>query len=242
MLRGNRATPAVWGIAVLKGPAAALARRREENAQQLRRRRRLEAVLRRGGLRPILELIEELIRHGAVAEAEIDWRLAAYAELDPAALRVTGGDRHRHCPFALSGTDKLARPSNADLRRGEAAAWGARPDPEPARSAPDRLRVRLISWKPVIKGSLRGFATVELPNGLRLIEWPVLVGSNGAWATLPSKPVLEREGKHVKPAGKPEFAPVVEWRSRELADCFSAAVVALIRAAHPDALDGGRSG
>jgi hypothetical protein len=34
------------------------------------------------------------------------------------------------------------------------------------------------------------------------------------------------------------FAPVLEWRSRELGDRFSAAVVALVRAANPDAPDG----
>jgi hypothetical protein len=82
-------------VAVLKGtaPHNALARLREENALQLRRRRRLEAIFRRGGLRPILELLEELIRHGLITEAELDWRVAAYAELDPRALKITGGDR-----------------------------------------------------------------------------------------------------------------------------------------------------
>jgi hypothetical protein len=74
-------------------PAApALARLREENARQLRRRQRLAAIFPRGSLRPILELLEELIRHGLVPEAELDRRLAAYAELDPAALKITGGD------------------------------------------------------------------------------------------------------------------------------------------------------
>jgi hypothetical protein len=47
-----------------------------------------------------------------------------------------------------------------------------------------------------------GFATVELPTGLELIDCPVLVGSNGPWARLPSKPVLGHEGKQVKPSGR----------------------------------------
>jgi hypothetical protein len=106
------------------------------------------------------------------------------------------------------------------------AAWGPRPRPS----------MRLMSWKPVTKGALRGFATVELPIGLTLIDCPVLVGPNGAWAALPTKPVLDRDGKHAKPGGKGQYAPVVEWRDRELADRFSEAVVTVVREVHPDAL------
>jgi hypothetical protein len=46
------------------------------------------------------------------------------------------------------------RPSQAQLRRGEAATWGGPSPPRPA--------MRLLGWKPVIKNSLRGFADVEL--------------------------------------------------------------------------------
>jgi hypothetical protein len=120
------------------------------------------------------------------------------------------------------------RPTAAELRRGEAATWGRQPGAEATQR------------RPVSKGSLRGFATVELPIGLKLIDCPVLVSAaGGSWASLPSKPVLDREGKHVRPGGgKRQFATVVEWRSRELSDRFSAAVVALVKAAYPDALDG----
>ena len=96
---------ATRGIAVLKGTAAhnAFARLREANARLLRRGRRLEAIFRLGGLRSIFELIEELIRHGLIAEAEIEWRLAAYAELDPRALKITGGDRLTPLPIRPIG-------------------------------------------------------------------------------------------------------------------------------------------
>jgi hypothetical protein len=129
----------------------------------------------------------------------------------------------------------MVRKSEAELRRGEAAAWG----PRPGNEAAERPRLRLVSWKPASKGALRGFATVQLPIGLKLIDCPVLMGASGPWASLPSKPVLDRDGRHAKPGGKPQFATVLEWRSRELADRFSIAVVDLVRAAHPDALGGG---
>jgi DNA-binding cell septation regulator SpoVG len=111
----------------------------------------------------------------------------------------------------------------------EAVGFGGRP--------PER-RMRLVSWRPVTKGSLRGFATVELPIGLKLHDVLVFVGRNGAWASLPSKAQIDRDGRQKTEAnGKAMYAPVLEWRSRDLSDRFSEAVVALVRAAHPDDLD-----
>jgi hypothetical protein len=126
----------------------------------------------------------------------------------------------------------MARASEAELRRGEAATWGPGPG-----AAAQRPRMRLISWKPIAKGSLRGFATVELPIGLKLIDCAIFVGTKGAWASLPAKPQLDKDNRQrIGADGKPSYSPVVEWRSRDLADRFSAAVVALVRATHPDAL------
>jgi hypothetical protein len=98
---------------------------------------------------------------------------------------------------------------------------------------------RLVEFRPAIKGALRGFATVELPIGLRIRDMPVLVGRNGPWASMPAKPQIDKAGQHKRDAnGKTAYAAILEWRDRELSDRFSAAVIALIRAAHPDALDG----
>jgi hypothetical protein len=80
-----------------------LAELRVANAQQLRRRQQIEALFRRGGLRSIVELLEELLRYGLVSEAELDWCLAAHAKLDPVALRVTGGDRLPPLPIRVVG-------------------------------------------------------------------------------------------------------------------------------------------
>jgi hypothetical protein len=106
------------------------------------------------------------------------------------------------------------------------ATWGEKAQPG----------IRLLSWKPIVKGALRGFATIELPNGLTVVDCPVLLGPNGAWAACPSKPVLDNEGKHFKADGKPQYTPILQWRTRDLARRFSDEVVALVRAADPDAL------
>jgi hypothetical protein len=98
--------------------------------------------------------------------------------------------------------------------------------------------MRLLSFKPLVKNSLRGFGEFELSNGLRLIDCPVLVTNGKAWVALPSKPVLDRDGRQKTDAnGKAVYVPVVQWRDRNLADRFSEAAIELIRAAHPDALD-----
>ena len=112
------------------------------------------------------------------------------------------------------------------------------PSPHEPRERAEWPRMRLVSWKTSVKGTLRGFATVELPIELKLVDCPIFVGPNGPWAALPSKPVLDCEGRQARPVGKPQFAPVVEWQNRGLADRFSAAVIALVEGAHPDVFSG----
>jgi hypothetical protein len=102
----------------------------------------------------------------------------------------------------------------------------------------DRPRLRLISFKPIRKNSLLGFASVELPIGLRITDIPVLTSNGKRWAALPSKPVLGADGKQVEVSGKRQYAAILEWRDRELSNRFSAAVVDAVQAEHPEAFDG----
>jgi hypothetical protein len=129
----------------------------------------------------------------------------------------------------------MKRPGESELRRGEAATWGTP-------SAPSRPTMRLLNWKPLVRNSLRGFVDIELPIGLVIYEIPVLTSHGKRWASLPSKPVLDRDGKHVETNGKKQYVPILEWRSRELSDAFSTRIVELVRATHPDAFDGGEGG
>jgi hypothetical protein len=98
-------------------------------------------------------------------------------------------------------------------------------------------RMRLISFKPMVKGSLRGFANVEIPPGLKIADCPVLVSHGKAWATLPSKPVLDQEGRHHVVNGKKQYAALFEWATRDLADRFSTRIVELVRERHPEVLE-----
>jgi hypothetical protein len=129
-------------------------------------------------------------------------------------------------------------PSQAALRRGEAATWGALPTPDHRQA--EQKRMRLIAWKPLVKNSLRGFATVLLPIGLKISDVPVLISNGKTWASLPSKPQLDQDGQHKRDVnGKAAYSPILEWKDRDLSDRFSQAVVALVRADYPDDLKGG---
>jgi hypothetical protein len=143
---------------------------------------------------------------------------------------------HRAALRITSARPALIRIKGCALEDGR--RWIAPSLREPAVQSAQRPRMHLVGWKPLVKDTLRGLATVELPIGLKLDDCPVFVGPKGPWASLPSKPVLDREERQARPGCKPQFSPVVEWRNRGLADRFSAAVIALVEGAHPDMLSG----
>jgi hypothetical protein len=101
---------------------------------------------------------------------------------------------------------------------------------------PAARRMRLVSWRPITKGRLLGFAIVELPNGLKVHDCPVLVSKGKAWASLSNRPVLDADGRHVVDhTGHRRYAGLLGWRDRDLAYHFSVAVVELVR--HADLLE-----
>src|SRR5262249_28276438 len=93
-------------------------------------------------------------------------------------------------------------------------------------------------WRPLRKGALRGFAVIELPIGLRISDVAIFSSNDQAWATLPAKPQISKDGQHKTAAnGKPYYSTILEWRSRALSDRFSEAVIAAIRQLYPGTLD-----
>ena len=97
--------------------------------------------------------------------------------------------------------------------------------------------IHIRDWRPLRKGSLVGFVKVELPSGMILNDVTVLSGDRGAWASPPSKPMIDRDGIAMKDAnGKLKYSPVIEFASKEVRERFSNAVVEALRAKHPEAL------
>ena len=99
-------------------------------------------------------------------------------------------------------------------------------------------RLKLLEWRAFRKNTLHGFAVVELPSGLIVRDISVHQKNGKFWASLPARPMLDGDGRHVvNHSGKAQYAALLGWRDRDLADRFSVAVVALVRAAHPSDLD-----
>jgi hypothetical protein len=103
--------------------------------------------------------------------------------------------------------------------------------------------VKLLGWKKVVRGTLRGFLDIEVSvehaHALQIFECPVNVGPNGPWVGLPGKPQIDRDGNlRRKPNGKPEYVAVNKWGNAETRELFSRAALRLLLARHPDALDG----
>ena len=86
---------------------------------------------------------------------------------------------------------------------------------------------------------MRGFAVVELPVGLVIVDCAVHVAADGAaWAALPARPLLGADGRPLLgKGGKVRWASVLRWADRDRAARFSEAVIALVRLRDPDALD-----
>jgi hypothetical protein len=100
----------------------------------------------------------------------------------------------------------------------------------------------LRGWRPVEKtgGTLRGFASVELPIGLILLDCPVHVSRGRPWAALPGRPVIDDAGRHAddpKRPSKKAWVAMAKWTDRDIAERWSQRVIELVRGAFPNDLE-----
>jgi hypothetical protein len=97
-------------------------------------------------------------------------------------------------------------------------------------------RMLLLKWTVQRKGTLRGFADIQLTDGLRIYGCPVHVAANGrAWAGLPGRPQIDRDDRLIRQEGKAQYTRILEWTTRECGQAFSDAVIELVRVQYPDA-------
>jgi hypothetical protein len=101
---------------------------------------------------------------------------------------------------------------------------------------------RLNDFKPVVKNTLRGFASGRLDFGdgiaFDIAEVAVHQRDGREWAGWPARPLIDRDGQALRDEnGKPRYsAPLVRPADRALADRLAAAIIAAVRRAHPEAL------
>lgn len=113
--------------------------------------------------------------------------------------------------------------------------------PEPIASGAGRpTRLRLRAWRPMRRNTLRGFASVTLAIGLDIDDVAVHATGSRTWVSLPGRPMLDGDGRALRDdSGKIRYALPLRWSTHDLASAFGQRVVALVRAAHPGALDDG---
>jgi hypothetical protein len=97
---------------------------------------------------------------------------------------------------------------------------------------------RILDWRPLRRNSLLGFAKVELPSGMIIVDVTILTGERGPWASPPSKPMLDRDGVVLRDEkNKVRYQPVIEFTSKNVRDRFSTQVIAALRESHPKVLE-----
>jgi hypothetical protein len=120
--------------------------------------------------------------------------------------------------------DALSGAARADA---DAIAFGGKPPPR---------GMRLIEFKSVPQGARRGFATVELPNGLTITGCIVCVRGDSAWASFPGAAQIGADGRQIVVNGKAQYTNILNWPDSATRKRWSDLVVELVRAAHPEAL------
>jgi hypothetical protein len=103
---------------------------------------------------------------------------------------------------------------------------------------------KLTDFRPMVKNSLRGFASGRLDCGggvvIEVNDLAIHQSHSRDWVSWPSKPLLDRDGVALRDENNKirYSAPLVRPADRALADRLSDAILAAVRRAHPDALGG----
>lgn len=98
------------------------------------------------------------------------------------------------------------------------------------------MPVHILSWRPVVKGSLRGFCVVQIGQ-LKINDVSVWTKDDRSWASMPSKPMIGRDGPIMdNKTGKPRYSAICEWANKDSGERFSESVIAAIERIQPGCL------
>jgi DNA-binding cell septation regulator SpoVG len=82
---------------------------------------------------------------------------------------------------------------------------------------------RIFAWKAYDKNTLRGFFSVELPSGMIINHVMLHQAGEARWVALPSREWVDTNGDK-------QYAPLIEFHSREAQNRFRDSVLAALDA------------
>ena len=90
--------------------------------------------------------------------------------------------------------------------------------------------IKCLEWRDCERGTLQGFAKLEITKWKLLIDGVAIHTKKGrSWASLPSRPQIGSDKRQIIGAdGKAAYSRFLSFTSREVADQFSDAAVAAV--------------
>ena len=88
--------------------------------------------------------------------------------------------------------------------------------------------MKCVRWKALERGAMRGFADLQLDNGMILLGCTLLESNGRRWVNPPSRPQLDADRKLTFEGGKLVYAPIIEFTDKALRNAWSDAAVAAI--------------
>jgi hypothetical protein len=101
------------------------------------------------------------------------------------------------------------------------------------------LTIECEEFKPLVRNTLRGFATITIKEmRLRVKDVALHVKNDRQWAALPAKPQIKDGAVIIDASGKAQYTNVFEFTDRPTSDAFSRAVIDAVQKSNPTALNG----
>jgi DNA-binding cell septation regulator SpoVG len=121
----------------------------------------------------------------------------------------------------------MPNPGESELRRGE-TLWGTKP---PA------VAFKITKWSAVKSGQMLGFLSVQTPAGMVIPDLRLMKSKGGLWIGLPSRAVLDNEGRHLIIGGKKTYQPTIDFKDRSTRERFVKGVLAAVHARWPRGIE-----
>jgi hypothetical protein len=100
-----------------------------------------------------------------------------------------------------------------------------------------RWPTRCTDWRPLRKGSLRGFAEVQLRTGAIWGGIGLHQAGDKVWASPPARPMVDSNGAVMREKGKIRYSAIIRFANHACQRQWSELVIRTVLDAYPDAPD-----